>query len=104
MIDVQPSPIHGKGVFATEKIRRDEFIGRYVSRRTKRDGTYVMWLEDKKNAGKFKGYDGYGRLRFLNHSGQPNAEFEGLDLFALKNIRPGEEITFHYGDEWEDID
>jgi len=104
MIDVQSSPIHGNGVFARKKIRKDEFIGRYLSRRTKRDGVYVMWLEDKKTPGKFKGYNGYGRLRFLNHSSDPNSEFEGLDLFALKDIHPGEEITFHYGDEWDDID
>lgn len=100
-VEVRPSPIHGKGVFATETIRRGERIGRYVGYRTKRDGRYVLWVTNKK--GEWQGYRGYGRLRFLNHRSTPNAEFRGIDLYAIRTIRAGEEITFHYGEEWEDV-
>lgn len=100
-IDVRRSPIHGMGVFATATIRKGERIGRYISYRTQRDGRYVLWLNDKQNC--WRGYRGYGRLRFLNHHSFPNSEFRGLDLFALRTIRTGEEVTFHYGEEWEDV-
>lgn len=99
--EVRPSPIHGQGVFATGLIRKGQRIGRYTGRRTTRDGKYVLWLASKR--GDWRGYLGSGRLRFLNHDPRPNAEFRGLDLHALRSIRPGEEITFHYGDEWEDV-
>ena len=38
-------------------------------------------------------------LRYLNHCSKPNAEFDGPDLYAISDIKPGEEITFDYGEE-----
>jgi SET domain-containing protein len=43
-----------------------------------------------------EGRRGLNLLRYLNHAERPNAEFDGFDLYALKNIRAGEEITFNY--------
>lgn len=100
-IEVRRSPIHGNGVFARLPIRRGERIGRYASRRTTRDGTYVLWVEE--NPGQWQGYDGFGRLRYLNHSSSPNSIFDGLDLYAIRSIQPNEEITFHYGEEWQHV-
>jgi hypothetical protein len=40
----------------------------------------------------------------LNHTKRPNAEFEGADLFALRNIQPGQEILIHYGEAWEGVE
>ncbi len=34
--------------------------------------------------------------RFLNHSCDPNAILVGLQLIAIKPVRPGDEITFDY--------
>ncbi len=34
--------------------------------------------------------------RFVNHSCDPNALLRGTSLFALKPIKPWQEITFHY--------
>jgi SET domain-containing protein len=99
-IEVRPSPIHGMGVFAREIILRGERIGRYVGRKTRRDGRYVLWITTKNG---WQGYNGSGRLRYLNHNACPNSEFRDLDLYALRTIRSGEEITFHYGEEWEDV-
>ena len=100
-VEVRSSPIHGMGVFATHTIRRGERIGRYVGYRTQRDGRYVLWVPGSKD--EWKGYRGYGRLRFLNHRSDPNSDFRGTDLYAIRTIRPGEEITFHYGEEWEGV-
>lgn len=98
-VEVRPSPIHGKGVFATGTIRKGERIGMYLSRRTERDDTYVLWLQ---RDGQWRGYDGFGRLRFINHSNVPNSRFRDLFLYAIRTIRTGEEITIHYGEDWAD--
>ena len=43
-------------------------------------------------------------LRYLNHSSRPNAEIDGLELYALRNIQPGAEILIHYGNDWNDVE
>ncbi len=105
-IEVRSSPIHGLGVFARRTFRKGTWIGRYTARKTNRDGTYVLWVYDEARK-LVSGYDGYGRLRYLNHHPRPNGELDGLDLYALRTIRPGEEITIHYGEDWahpDDVD
>lgn len=98
-ICVRTSSIHGRGVFANEVIRRGSRIGRFEGVPTKRDGCYVLWVLDEND--EFRGIRGTSPLRFLNHSPLPNAEFRHDELFALRTIRSGEEITCHYGEAWE---
>ena len=97
--EIRSSPIHGNGVFATRTIQPGQFVGRYLGRRTTEDGPYTLWVDFE---GELRGYDGYSRMRFLNHCGTPNAEFEERDLYALRQIEPGEEITIHYGEDWDE--
>lgn len=101
---VNESPIHGKGLYALEPISKDEFIGTYHGDETSKDGTYVLWIfEDDKQTGR----DGKNELRYLNHSLEPNAEFDGYDLYALRDINPHEEITICYDPEnpteWDEM-
>jgi SET domain-containing protein len=100
--EVRPSPIHGLGVFATKRIKRGARIGVYEGKVTKRDGTYVLWVTDEED-GSEVGYLGQNDLRYLNHSSKPNCIFDGTELSSLRNIQPGQELTFHYGDEWMDL-
>ncbi len=97
LVRVAPSPIHGRGVFALRAIARGSFIGEYGGRSTRRDGTYVLWVGDDDAS---EARVGVPPLKYLNHSKQPNAEFDGFDLYALTDIAAGEEITFDYGDDW----
>ncbi len=101
-IRVGTSPIHGRGIFALRRIRANGYIATFEGRETRKDGMHVLWIVDED--GSEVGIEGKNELRFLNHSRDPNAEFRGADLHALRNIQPGQEITFHYGDAWEDID
>lgn len=101
-IRVGRSPIHGRGVFAAERIRRGTRIGRFEGTPTDRDGTYVLWVLGDDD--EFRGIRGTTPLRFLNHAADPNAEFREADLFALRGISPGEEITCHYGEAWDEED
>ncbi len=100
-VEVKKSPIHGHGVYAVKKIEDGAKIGTYHGEITEEDDTYVLWITDED--GREYGVDGTSELKFLNHSHEPNAEFDGEELYALRDILPGEEITFHYGEtfvEW----
>lgn len=97
-IRVRRSRIHGRGVFATSRIRRGSRIGRFEGTPTDRDGAYVLWVLGEDDV--FRGIRGTTPLRFLNHSSTPNAEFREDELYALRTIEPGEEITCHYGEAW----
>jgi SET domain-containing protein len=99
-IAVEQSSIHGKGLFARTRIRRNAHIADFEGDHTQRDGTHVLWVDEGDG---WIGIRGRNELRFLNHSPNPNAEFRGRALHATRNIQPGDEITFHYGDEWEEI-
>ena len=96
--EVRPSRIHGRGLFAKTPLARGELIGSYAGRETTQNGDHVLWvpLDD----GTEVGIDGENDLRYVNHSPKPNCEFEGTELWALCDVAPGEELTFHYGDDW----
>ena len=97
-IEVQESPIHGKGVFACKRLREGQLIGRFEGMETTENGTYVLWLIDEE--GNEFGIRGRNALRFLNHGDPPNAEFRDADLFALRNVQIGTEVLIDYGSEW----
>lgn len=98
---VQESPIHGLGCFASRSFKKGEHIGDYEGPGSRKDGTYVLWvLQDN---GSWKGINGKNELMYLNHSSKANAEFIGNSLYAIKGIKKNQEITFHYGEEWEDV-
>lgn len=98
LVEVKDSGIHGKGVFAKTHIAEGEYIGFYSGKRAKRNGTYVLWVSDEE--GNEFGISGTSKLKYLNHSEKPNAGFDMQELYAERDIHPGEEITFHYGEEF----
>jgi len=90
------SKIHGKGLFSTEKIQKGAVLGYCKTRPTKEPGIHTLWLEDRL-------VDVTCRFKYINHHKKPNVSYcDDLSVVALKNIKPGEELTHHYGDEWED--
>lgn len=96
---VADSPIHGRGLFARVRIERDEYIGAYEGPASDEDGMHVLWLWNEETE-KWEGIDGVNEMRFLNHSSDPNADWWGDELYALRTIEPDEEITFDYG--WDE--
>jgi SET domain-containing protein len=108
-IRVQPSGIHGTGVFAKRPIPKGtrviEYAGRRLTKaelleaaeRGERKLTYVLNLdEDLAIDGAVEGND----ARFVNHSCEPNCEvyiFDGTPyLYAMQEIATGTELTFDY--------
>lgn len=100
LIVVKDSTVHGKGVFCRIPIPEGTYIGTYESEPSEIDGTYVLWIHEER--GEETGWDGTNDLRFLNHSYEPNAELDGLDLYSLRDLVPGEEIYIHY--QWDPED
>jgi len=101
-VEVRVSPVHGRGLFARKRLRAGQFIGTFTGRETKRDGTHVLWVHDEN--GSATGIEGDNDLRFLNHSKRPNADFDGFDLYAVRNIQAGAELFIDYGDAWGDVE
>jgi SET domain-containing protein len=96
---VAESEIHGKGLFARRKIRKGTYLGEYDGPETGENGMHVLWAE--MDDGEWIGRDGQNLLRYINHSEKPCAEFAGFELFATCSIDVDQEITIHYGDEFE---
>ncbi|MBT5231703.1 MAG: SET domain-containing protein-lysine N-methyltransferase, partial [Methylococcales bacterium] len=63
------------------------------------NSTYVLWVD---RDGEEIGVRGENDLKYLNHSSTPNAEFDDVKLYTLTTIKPGQEITIHYGADWDD--
>ncbi|MCW8831113.1 MAG: SET domain-containing protein [Gammaproteobacteria bacterium] len=101
---VDDSGIHGKGLYARVAIKKGTYMGTYDGPEGVEDGSnalqngsHVLWVEEED--GTWTGRDGQNILRYLNHGAEPHAEFNGFDLYAVKNIRAGEELTIDYGEE-----
>jgi SET domain-containing protein len=99
LFHAKESRIHGEGLFARIKIHADQYLGSYDGRTTHENGMHVLWVQEA--SGEWIGRDGENLLRYINHATSPNAEFDGFDLYALRAIEPGEEITIDYGDEFD---
>lgn len=90
-----PSSIHGFGCFARIGFQPGDLIGTYAGPEVQQDGTYVLWVYDAEGE-VLVARDGRNLLRWINHSPDPNAEFEAFELYARRQILPGEEITIDY--------
>lgn len=110
-IQVKQSGVHGKGVFALKPIAKGEKIIEYK-------GQLITWQEadarhphnpdDPFHTFFFQLENGLvidggiqgNSARWINHSCNPNAQAQEENsrvfIYALKNIKPGEEITYDY--------
>ncbi|WP_295441252.1 SET domain-containing protein [uncultured Thiodictyon sp.] len=90
------SPIHGWGCFARIPFATGQRIGTFEGSEVVEDGPHVLWVYDP-DGGAPSARQGTNLLRWLNHSAEPNAEFEVFHLYARRPIAAGEEITIDYG-------
>lgn len=103
MFEVRESPLHGRGLFATQYIPEDTVIGWLKTKKAKKkkhdlNGPYILWIDGDKPVRVTC------NMRFINHSDQPNAAYyDDLSVMALRDIEPGEEIVHNYmGDAADD--
>jgi uncharacterized protein len=115
LITRRKSPISGWGVFASQPIPKDTFIVEYKGEKIsaaesdRRETRYLargrIWCF-KMNArwARDAAYGG-NTGRYVNHSCRPNCYSDIVDdriwIRALRNIRPGEELTYDYNTDGE---
>lgn len=96
----------GLGLYTLVTLKKGDLVIEYVGEKiteaeaNRRGGKYLFELNDNWTI------DGKGRdniARYINHSCKPNcypeldeAE-EHIYIYAKKNIKAGEELTYHYG-------
>ena len=112
------SSVHGRGLFASQYIKKGSQIIEYVGDKvTKREGDrradkQINKAKKNKNNGMVyifelnKRYDidgdvSYNYARLINHSCNPNCEVEidnnHLWISAIKNIKKNHELSYNYG-------
>jgi SET domain-containing protein len=102
---IRSSAIHAAGCYTTTAIRKGERVAEYDGPRlSKKEAdacyedspiTYLFGLGDGSIV-----IDGHCTAMFINHSCNPNCETEEIDgrvwITAIRDIAPGEEITYDY--------
>src|SRR5579863_5419767 len=102
---IRSSAIHAAGCYSTTAVRKGTRVAEYTGPRLKKDEadeanedspiTYLFGLGDGSVV-----IDGHCMAMFINHSCDPNCETEEIRgrvwITAIRNIKPGEEITYDY--------
>lgn len=109
---VRDSGVHGRGVYATKAIAKGtriiEYTGKQISweaanRAKPRDPanphhTFYFSLENERDV--IDAGTGGNESRWINHSCEPNCEVNEekgrIFIYALRNLRPGEELFYDY--------
>ena len=110
-IEVRDSALHGLGVFATKRIKKGarvvEYLGERVSHaeadrryddKDESDNHTFLFIVDGRTVID-AGVDG-NEARFINHGCDPNCESviqeRRVFIEAIRDIAPGEELTYDY--------
>lgn len=99
----------GLGLFAEEAIAKDALVIEYTGERiseqeaNRRGGRYLFEVTPTLTIdGKARG----NKARYINHACRPNCDAEHdeeedrIFIRARRNIKAGEEITYHYGKDY----
>jgi len=94
----------GLGLFARVPIRKGQYIVRYSGRKIRTDTADDLdtrYLFEINTRWTIDGATRRNKARYINHSCRPNAEVyfvkHMIRIRAIKNIKPDDEITYHYG-------
>ncbi len=112
-IEVKQSQIDGKGCFATVDFKKGRKIAEFVGEKISRVET-ARRLRGKRRI-RICGIDSYWAIdgsvggngtQYINHSCDPNCRLSLISghllFFALRDIKPGEEILLDYGESYHD--
>jgi SET domain-containing protein len=100
----------GKGLFALVPFAKDEFIVEYTGVRIptkeaeEHTGRYLFEVEG--TPWTIDGEPGHSFAKYINHACDPNAEAriedERIMMYAVRDIKAGDEISIDYGQEYFD--
>ena len=107
---IKKSNIDNKGLYAAKNIKAGRKVinykGRIITvketeRNKKFDNDKAIYLFNLNKKYDLDGDFEYNTARLINHSCNPNCEVEGkglkLWIFALRDIKKGEELSYDYG-------
>ena len=110
-LEVRRSGIHGRGVYATRAIAKDERIIEYTGRHLpwkeamdlpahRPDDPYHTFFFSLENGDVIDAGSGGNEARWINHSCDPNCETteeeDRIFVHALRPIQAGEELFYDY--------
>ena len=112
LIKVSASPVHGRGVYAGDFIKKGTRIIEYTGKRmpdqnnaNDDDGSHTFYF-GLDNGLVIDPRIGGNEARWINHSCAPNCEAieekDRIFIYALRNIEPGEELFYDYALEIEE--
>lgn len=118
-IQARKSSIHGNGVFAVAELKKGERVIEYKGKRRTHEEVDADDTGDVESGHTFlftlnevyviDANHGGNDARWINHSCEPNCEAviqetgsddpadEKVFIEAIRNIKPGEELTYNYG-------
>ena len=107
---IKKSNIDNKGLYASKNIKAKQIVIHYkgklvtkkeVEKNPKFDNDKAIYLFNVNNRYDLDGDFEYNEARLINHSCNPNCEVDGkglkLWIFALRDIKKGEELSYDYG-------
>ena len=107
---IKKSNIDNKGLYAAKNIKAGKIVIYYkgklvtkkeVEKNPKFDNDKAIYLFNINNRYDMDGDFEYNDARLINHSCNPNCEVDGkglkLWIFALRDIKKGEELSYDYG-------
>jgi|TARA_B110000211_G_scaffold222636_1_gene271563 SET domain-containing protein len=112
---VKKSNIDNRGLYASRNIKPGTIIifykGKLITKKEteknpKYDNEKAIYLFNINNRYDLDGDFAYNTARLINHSCNPNCEVAGKGLklwvFALKDIKKGEELSYDYGFSYDE--
>lgn len=108
LLEVRASGVHGLGAYATRLIAKDMCVIEYIGKRVLWEDvpadvdvnhTFLFGLDDGIHV--IDPEIGGNEARWINHSCNPNCEAiedenERVFIYALRDIQPGEELSYDY--------
>jgi len=99
----------GLGLFAGQAIPKGACVIEYTGvplTNAQREASNSLYLFEINSRKTIDGSPRWNTARYINHSCRPNCEIEiakgRVWVFARRNIRPGEELGYDYGEDYVD--
>jgi SET domain-containing protein len=99
----------GQGLFARTPLAKDSFILEYIGKHipsADADVSKSRFLFEIDDQWTIEGDVPENTARYINHACDPNTEAEiedgKINIYAIRDIAPGEELTIDYGEEYFD--